>query len=92
MLFARFLPENQLLMHPDHVAVSLAKCDEPVRVEDPETHTAYLIVRKDVFRRMYGLPESTTRTDHYMSSENSTLINDDRREQAPARGRRRSAA
>jgi hypothetical protein len=26
--------------------------DEPVRVEDPETHTAYLIVREDVYRRM----------------------------------------
>jgi hypothetical protein len=30
VLFARFLAENQLLMHPDGVAVSLAKCDEPV--------------------------------------------------------------
>jgi hypothetical protein len=29
--------------------------DEPVRVEDPETHTAYLIVREDVFRRLYEL-------------------------------------
>ena len=28
MLFARFLAENQLLMHPDGVAVSLAECDE----------------------------------------------------------------
>ena len=28
--------------------------DEPVRLEDPETHTAYLIVREDVFRRLYG--------------------------------------
>jgi len=26
--------------------------DEPVRVEDPETHTAYLIIREDVYRRM----------------------------------------
>ena len=29
--------------------------DEPVRVEDPKTHTAYLIVREDVYRRLYGL-------------------------------------
>lgn len=29
--------------------------DEPVQVEDPETQTAYLIVREDVHRRMYGL-------------------------------------
>jgi hypothetical protein len=33
---------------------------EPVRVEDPETHTAYLIVREDVFRRLYEL----TAIDH----------------------------
>jgi hypothetical protein len=29
--------------------------DQPVRVEDPETHTAYLIVREDIYRRMYAL-------------------------------------
>lgn len=29
--------------------------DEPVRVEDPKSHTAYLIVREDVYRRMYAL-------------------------------------
>ena len=29
--------------------------DEPVRVEDPETHTPYLIVREDVYRRMVAL-------------------------------------
>src|SRR5262245_8383384 len=28
MLFARFLAENNLLMHPDGVPVSLADCDE----------------------------------------------------------------
>jgi hypothetical protein len=32
----------------------------PVRVEDPETHTAYLIVREDVYRRMHAL----TAIDH----------------------------
>ena len=31
MLFARFLAENQLLMHPDGVAVSLEECDELAR-------------------------------------------------------------
>lgn len=31
MLFARFLAENHLLMHPDGVAVSLAECDELAR-------------------------------------------------------------
>ncbi len=29
--------------------------EEPVRVEDPETHAAYLIVREDVYRRMFAL-------------------------------------
>jgi hypothetical protein len=29
--------------------------DEPVRVEDHETHTAYLIVREDAYRRMHAL-------------------------------------
>jgi hypothetical protein len=28
---------------------------EPVRVEDPETKTPYLIVREDVYRRMFAL-------------------------------------
>lgn len=31
--------------------------DEPVRVEDPETHTAYLIVREDIYRRRSGPTE-----------------------------------
>ena len=31
MLFARFLAENDLLMHPDGVAVTLAECDELAR-------------------------------------------------------------
>jgi hypothetical protein len=34
--------------------------DEPVRVEDPETHTAYVIVRENVYRRMRAL----TAIDH----------------------------
>src|SRR5438046_3548548 len=33
MLFARFLAENHLLMHPDGVAVSLEECDELARSE-----------------------------------------------------------
>jgi len=33
MLFARFLAENHLLMHPDGVAVSLAECDELANLE-----------------------------------------------------------
>ena len=34
--------------------------DQPVRVEDPETKTAYLIVREDVYRKMHAL----VATDH----------------------------
>ncbi len=33
MLFARFLAENHLLMHPDGVAVSLEECDELAKSE-----------------------------------------------------------
>ena len=33
MLFARFLAENQLLMHPNGVAVSLEECDELAKSE-----------------------------------------------------------
>src|SRR5262245_57091251 len=33
MIFARFLAENQLLMHPDGVAVSLTECDELAKSE-----------------------------------------------------------
>jgi hypothetical protein len=29
--------------------------EEPVRVEDPETRTAYVLVREDVYRRMREL-------------------------------------
>jgi hypothetical protein len=29
--------------------------DEPVRLEDPERQTAYILVREDVFRRMQTL-------------------------------------
>jgi hypothetical protein len=36
MLFARFLAENSLLMHPDGVAVSLADCEELAQVEGTE--------------------------------------------------------
>lgn len=34
MLFARFLAENHLLMHPDGVAVSLEECDELAKSEE----------------------------------------------------------
>ena len=34
MLFARFLAENNVLMHPDGVAVTLAECEELAETED----------------------------------------------------------
>ena len=40
MLFARFLAENHLLMHPDGVAVSLAECEELATDADPPARTA----------------------------------------------------
>ena len=36
MLFARFLAENNLLMHPDGVAVSLSDCEDLARMEGAE--------------------------------------------------------
>ncbi len=33
--------------------------DEPVRVEDPETHTAYIVIREDLYRKLReAVPES----------------------------------
>jgi hypothetical protein len=32
--------------------------DEPVRIEDPDTHTAYVLVKAEVFDRMRSLKEA----------------------------------
>jgi hypothetical protein len=33
--------------------------DEPVRVEDPETHTAYVVIREDLYCKLReAVPES----------------------------------
>lgn len=33
--------------------------DEPVRVEDPDTHTAYVVIKEDLYRKLReALPES----------------------------------
>jgi hypothetical protein len=33
--------------------------DEPVRVEDPETHTAYVVIKEDFYRQLReAVPES----------------------------------
>jgi hypothetical protein len=31
--------------------------DDPVRIEDPDTHTAYVLVKAEVFERMQSLAE-----------------------------------
>jgi hypothetical protein len=49
-----------LTLTPELKQAVLEAGDEPVRVEDPETHTAYLIVREDIYRRMHAL----SRIDH----------------------------
>ena len=53
--------------------------DEPVRVEDPETHTAYLIIREDVYRRMYDRPPLIMRIVRSMNSGSSAPIHEDHR-------------
>jgi hypothetical protein len=33
--------------------------DEPVRVEDPDTHTAYVVIKEDLYRKLReAVPES----------------------------------
>lgn len=43
MLFARFLAENHLLMHPDGVAVSLEECDELAPTADPPAANGFVL-------------------------------------------------
>jgi hypothetical protein len=47
--------EAAMTLSPERKRAVETAGDEPVRVDDPETHTAYVIIRKDVYRRMYGL-------------------------------------
>src|SRR5882724_6901779 len=46
MLFARFLAENQLLMHPDGVAVSLEECDELAPAADPPAPNGFVLAAR----------------------------------------------
>jgi hypothetical protein len=50
--------EVQMTLTPELKEAVAKAGNEPVRVEDPETHTAYLIVREDVYRRMCALSVS----------------------------------
>lgn len=45
---------------PEQKAAIDQSGETPVRVEDPETHTAYVIVREDVYRKLFAL----TAIDH----------------------------
>ena len=46
MLFARFLAENHLLMHPDGVAVSLEECDELAPAADPPAANGFVLAAR----------------------------------------------
>jgi tetraacyldisaccharide-1-P 4'-kinase len=52
------------LTHEQKQAVEQAG-DEPVELTDPQTHTAYVLVRADVFQRMKALlEEEEDRREH----------------------------
>src|SRR5579885_456720 len=46
MLFARFLAENNLLMHPDGVAVSLEECEELAPSADPPAPNGFALAAR----------------------------------------------
>jgi hypothetical protein len=46
MLFARFLAENNLLMHPDGVAVSLEECEELAKDADPPALNGFVLAAR----------------------------------------------
>lgn len=46
MLFARFLAENHLLMHPDGVAVSLEECEELAATADPPAANGFVLAAR----------------------------------------------
>jgi hypothetical protein len=46
MLFARFLAENHLLMHPDGVAVSLEECEELAKDAEPPAPNGFVLAAR----------------------------------------------
>jgi hypothetical protein len=46
MLFARFLAENHLLMHPDGVAVSLEECEELAKDASPPAPNGFVLAAR----------------------------------------------
>ena len=73
--------------------------DEPIRLEDPETKTTYLVIREEVYRESAAARgHATTLTDRSTSSASSIPTNEDPRSPADPRpppdhlrGRRRGA-
>ncbi len=52
MLFARFLAENHLLMHPDGVAVSLEECEELAKDADPPAPNGFVLAARYASRML----------------------------------------
>jgi hypothetical protein len=52
MLFARFLAENHLLMHPDGVAVSLEECDELAPAAQPPALNGFALAARYASRML----------------------------------------
>jgi hypothetical protein len=52
MLFARFLTENHLLMHPDGVAVSLDECDALAIEADPPAPNGFVLAARYASRML----------------------------------------
>jgi hypothetical protein len=52
MLFARFLAENHLLMHPDGVAVSLEECEELAPTADPPAPNGFVLAARYASRML----------------------------------------
>ena len=44
-----------MTMTPELKAAVERSGDEPIRLEDPETKTAYLVIREDVYRELQRL-------------------------------------
>lgn len=91
MLFARFLAENHLLMHPDGVAVSLEECEELAQNADPPAPNGFVVAARfastmlpqifrtgDVLLEIDFAPEQRLSLERLLTSlPNKTFISDD---------------
>ena len=76
MLFARFLAENHLLMHPDGVAVSLEECEELAKDADPPAPNGFVLAARyastmlpEIFRKDDVLLEIDFAPEHRIALE-----------------------